>query len=156
MARDQHRFVDREAGWPGIGFLTAEPLADFRSRCDTIEQAYEFCLGYAAQGLTPQDAGENGRQAREYLRRCEQALDGIADSLTASVNRLALDSATAYHAFIRVIDRDARDAQAAVNLVLAQPAIGSQLIDNLNASIHFRALLTDLFLIDEALKVRGT
>jgi hypothetical protein len=36
--------------------------------------------------------------------------------------------------------------------VLAQPAIGSQLIDNLNASIHVRALLTDLFLIDEALK----
>jgi hypothetical protein len=26
------------------------------------------------------------------------------------------------------------------------------LIDNLNASIHFRALLTDLFLVDEALK----
>ena len=28
----------------------------------------------------------------------------------------------------------------------------SQLVDNLNASIHLRALLTDLFLIDEALK----
>ncbi len=40
----------------------------------------------------------------------------------------------------------------AVELVLAQPAISSQLIDNLNASIHLRALLTDLFLIDEILK----
>jgi len=27
------------------------------------------------------------------------------------------------------------------------------LIDNLNASIHVRALLTDLFLLDEALKI---
>jgi hypothetical protein len=36
-----------------------------------------------------------------------------------------------------------------VDLVLAQPAISSQLIDNLNASIHLRALLTDLFLITE-------
>ena len=43
-------------------------------------------------------------------------------------------------------------AQAAVHLVLAQPAISSQLVDNLNASIHLRALLTDLFLIDEVLK----
>jgi hypothetical protein len=51
-----------------------------------------------------------------------------------------------------VLDRDARDAQAAVRLVLAQPVISSQLVDNLNASIHLRALLTDLFLIDEALK----
>ena len=48
--------------------------------------------------------------------------------------------------------RDARDSLAAVELVLAQPAISSQLIDNLNASIHLRALLTDLFLIDEILK----
>jgi len=39
--------------------------------------------------------------------------------------------------------------------VLAQSAIGSQLIDNLNASIHVRALLTDLFLLDEVLKGDG-
>jgi hypothetical protein len=38
--------------------------------------------------------------------------------------------------------------------VLAQPAISSQLIDNLNASIHLRALLTDLFLIDEIFKLQ--
>ena len=53
---------------------------------------------------------------------------------------------------MRVIDRDARDAAAAVRLVLAQPSISSQLVDNLNASIHLRALLTDLFLIDEVFK----
>jgi hypothetical protein len=34
-------------------------------------------------------------------------------------------------------------------------SIGSQIIDNLNASIHVRALLTDLFLIDEALESSG-
>jgi hypothetical protein len=37
-------------------------------------------------------------------------------------------------------------------VVLAQPAISSQLIDNLNASIHLRALLTDLFLLGEILR----
>ena len=51
-----------------------------------------------------------------------------------------------------MIDADARKARAAIQLVLAQPAISSALVDNLNASIHLRALLTDLFLIDEALK----
>ena len=51
-----------------------------------------------------------------------------------------------------MLDRDARDSQAALQLVLAQDAIGSQIVDNLNASIHLRALLTDLFLIDEVLK----
>ena len=51
-----------------------------------------------------------------------------------------------------MLDRDASDAQASVQLVLAQPSISSQMIDNLNASIHLRALLTDLFLIDEIVR----
>jgi hypothetical protein len=40
--------------------------------------------------------------------------------------------------------------------VLAQRSIGSQMIDNVNASIHVRALLTDVFLIDEALEAVDT
>jgi hypothetical protein len=39
--------------------------------------------------------------------------------------------------------------------VLAQKTIGSQIVDNLNASIHLRTLLTDLFLLDEGLKISG-
>ena len=42
-----------------------------------------------------------------------------------------------------------------MQLVLAQPSISSQLVDNLNASIHLRALLTDLFLLDEVLKLHA-
>ena len=68
----------------------------------------------------------------------------------------SLAPAERYQDFLAVLDRDARDSLAVVHLVLAQPNISSQLIDNLNASIHLRALLTDLFLIDEILKVPQT
>jgi hypothetical protein len=66
-----------------------------------------------------------------------------------------LEAAQRYQAFVSVLYRDAQDSLAAVELVLAQPTISSQLIDNLNASIHLRALLTDLFLIGEVLRVRS-
>ncbi|HAW90299.1 MAG TPA: hypothetical protein DCX61_06520, partial [Gemmatimonadetes bacterium] len=56
----------------------------------------------------------------------------------------------------QVLQRDASNTLAALRLVMAQPSISSQLIDNLNASIHFRAVLTDLFLVDEALKASAT
>jgi hypothetical protein len=108
-------------------------LAD---RCNTVEEAYEFMLAYAGQGVA------EGVEIREYLTRAAAALTGIA-----AAAREELDSP-----FLAVLDRDAADSLAAIELVLAQPAIGSQLIDNLNASIHLRALLTDLFLIDEVLK----
>jgi len=54
--------------------------------------------------------------------------------------------------FMAVLRRDAQDSLAMFEMVLAQPAISSQLIDNLNASIHLRALLTDLFLVGEILR----
>ena len=50
-----------------------------------------------------------------------------------------------------VLDRDGRASLAAIDLVLAQPSISSQLVDNLNASVHLRALLTDLFLMSDIL-----
>src|SRR5262249_19192649 len=61
-------------------------------------------------------------------------------------------SRQAFDAFLEILDDDARKARAALRLALAQKSISSQLVDNLNASIPLRALLTDVFLIDEALK----
>jgi len=131
----------------------AEDLkTDLDARIDIIEEAYEFFLAYASQGL-PSDAGsDTGRQARDQLQRCHTALSGLAGVFTRYIEQTGLEPKAPYDAFIAVIERDARDSQAAIQLVLAQPAISSQVVDNLNASIHLRALLTDLFLIDAVLK----
>ena len=124
----------------------------FSTRCDAIEEAYEFMLAYAAQGLPHEQGSAAGSQIREFLRKCEQALDGLADAAAGAARQVNATDAATYEAFVTVLDHDARNARAAVRLVLAQPSIGSQLVDNLNASSHLRAVLTDLFLLDEALK----
>ena len=122
--------------------------ADLKARTNVIEEAYEFFLAYASQGL-PTDANTS-HPIRDHLRKFDQALTGIGEFFLDCATQLAPDVAP-YRAFVGVVERDARDAQAAIQLVLAQPGIGSQTIDNLNASIHVRALLTDLFLIEEIL-----
>jgi len=130
----------------------ADALAELNARIDTIEEAYEFFLAYASQGLPSDQGSDTGRQARNYLQRCDGALTAFGDFLNGFVDRLGVGDAAPYRAFIEVIDADARYAQAAIRLVAAQPSISSQVVDNLNASIHLRALLTDLFLIDEVVK----
>ena len=130
----------------------ADTVAELGSRINIIEEAYEFMLAYASQGLSTDQGNDTGRQAREYLKRCDTALTSLGDFLNAFTERSGVDPVAPYRAFIAVIDHDARDAQAAIQLVLAQTGISSQLVDNLNASIHLRALLTDLFLIDEVFK----
>jgi hypothetical protein len=126
--------------------------AALSSRCNAIEEAYEFMLAYAAQGLPGEEGSTSGSQIRDFLRKCDTALTGLGEAITQCVRRLGIRSPEPYHAFITVVEGDVRGAQAAVQLVLAQPSIGSQLVDNLNASIHLRAVLTDLFLLDEVLK----
>jgi hypothetical protein len=130
----------------------AEAVAELGSRINIIEEAYEFMLAYASQGLPSDQDNDTGRQAREYLRKCDAALSGLPGVTTSYVEQRGLQPTAPYDAFIAVIEHDAKNSQAAIQLVLAQPAISSQMVDNLNASIHLRALLTDLFLIDEVLK----
>jgi hypothetical protein len=131
-------------------------LAEIAERCDTIEECYEFMLAYAAQGLPSDEGSRSGGQIREYLGRAAKAISGLADSCATAVKQERLDPAEKYRAFFAVLQRDASDSLAAIDLVLAQSVIGSPLIDNLNASIHLRALLTDLFLLTEIAKIQRT
>ena len=125
---------------------------DVSSRCNSIEECYEFLLAYAGQGLSGKENSKSSGQVREFLSRAAEALTGIADAYAETVKQENLRPTEVYLAFQSVLARDAADSLASIQLVLAQATISSQLVDNLNASIHLRALLTDLFLIDEILK----
>jgi hypothetical protein len=127
-------------------------LDEICDRCEAVEECYEFLLAYAAQGLPSDRGSKSGGQVREFLRRAVEALTGLPQACAMAVKQERLEPADKYLAFIAVLDRDSRDSLAAIEVVLAQLAISSQLIDNLNASIHLRALLTDLFLLGEILR----
>jgi hypothetical protein len=129
-------------------------LTDFLERSSAVEECYEFMLAYAAQGLPSDKDSQSGGQLRELLDRAVKALSGLAESCARTVRQEGFEQPERYQAFFEVVDRDARDSLAALELVLTQPAISSQLIDNLNASIHLRALLTDLFLIGEIFRAQ--
>ena len=123
-----------------------------RERIDRVETAYEFMLAYAAQGVTGEEEGGSATEIRAQLKHTDEALEGLAALAEELVATKNLKPVQPYRSFIGVLERDAASAQAAIQLVLAQRAISSQLIDNLNALIHLRSLLTDLFLIDEILR----
>jgi hypothetical protein len=125
---------------------------DVSSRCNAIEECYEFLLAYAGQGLSGKENSQSSSQVRDFLNRAVEALTGLADAYARTVREENLQPAERYLAFLAVLEKDALDSLATIQLVLAQPTISSQLIDNLNASIHLRALLTDIFLVDEMLK----
>ena len=127
---------------------------EIAKRVDAIEGGYEMMLAYAAQGLPTDQGAANSGQLREYLKRFDEALTGLADQFKAVATAEGREPRAALDAFFDVLARDAQASQACIRVVLGQKGISSQLVDNLNASIHVRALLTDLFLIDELLKAQ--
>lgn len=121
----------------------AGPLAQ---RIDVIERGYEYLLAYAAQGR--QD--DAGTELRDTLARMHQAMTDMQGSLRAVFADLPEPSGAMH--FTDAVERDVEIARGALGVVLSRQQIGSLLIDNFNASVHMRALLTDLFLIEQALK----
>jgi hypothetical protein len=125
---------------------------DLHQRIEAIEQGYEFMLAYAAQGRQTDKGAAAGRNVREYLDKMAAALEGLSVVVDACAGELDPALPKKGAAFFAAVDSDARVALAAIRLALAREDISSQLVDNLNASIHLRALLTDLFVVDEVLK----
>jgi len=126
----------------------------FLHHSDAIEECYEFMLAYAAQGV-PSDAGDaRGAKIRAVLTRAAAAIAALAREYVEIVREQKLEPAERYLSMVNVLERDAQNSVAAIDLVLAQPSISSQLVDNLNASIHLRALLTTSFLIGEVFRAQ--
>lgn len=121
-------------------------------RADAIEGGYEMMLAYAAQGLPSDQGAANSGQLRDHLKRFDAALTGLAQTYRECAAALGAGPQDALDGFLKTLEADAATTQSALRLVLGQTGISSQMIDNLNASIHVRALLTDVFVIDEILK----
>ncbi|HUQ86561.1 MAG TPA: hypothetical protein VM096_03320 [Vicinamibacterales bacterium] len=124
-------------------------------RADAIEGGYEMMLAYAAQGLPTDQGAANSGQLRDHLKRFEAALTGLAQTYRDCAAALGVGPQDALDGFLTALEIDAQTTQSALRLVLGQPGISSQMVDNLNASIHVRALLTDVFIVDEILKSKG-
>jgi hypothetical protein len=133
--------------WNDENQRLSDAVQTFRSSLETIERAYEFMLAYAAQGRATDEGHSVGPSIRETL-----------GDLHAALGSIAAEAANAYgdnanSGFIDALGNDATRASHSVQLALSCKRLSSQLVDNLNASIHLRAVLTGLFLADEALNI---
>jgi hypothetical protein len=126
---------------------------DLKARIDAIEGGYEFFLAYAAQGLTTDQGARSSGELRDFLGKMEAALDGLADVFRTVAQEDQAAPEGAWEDLIRVLETDASATLAVVRLVGSRKGVSSQLIDNLNANIHLRALLTDLFVMDDLIEV---
>jgi hypothetical protein len=127
------------------------PVRDnrIRERIDAIEACCDFMQACGAQGLSTDSRARSGRRLRVLMAEAISAMKGIAEHCATVIDVDTIEAADRLMALLAVLDRDAGDSLAAMELVLAQPVISSWLIDNLNGSVHLRGLLGDLVVLSE-------
>ena len=114
---------------------------------DAVDSAYEFLLAYAAQGRED-DVGGPAPRARDLLAELDEALVSIVSRLNKPDPRASKER----RKFDTLAIEDIAKSRIALALVGSQSRISSELIDNLNASIHLRTVLTNLWLLSETLE----
>ena len=144
-----------------VEMIRSKKGAIARPSREEAEKAVEILLRWIGEDPTREGLldtpGRVARSYRELFAGYEQDPRAYLERTDAALKVIAaarLEGAAAGE-FLDVIRADVAKAGAAIRFVLAQSSISSQIVDNLNASIHLRALLTDLFLLDEALKISG-
>lgn len=129
--------------------MTASPDHDaavaMREAIDVVEEAYEFMLAYAAQGRKREAEDESISRIRQYLTRFTGALDAMTKAVPS-----ILSSETGKPFRARFLD-DIAVTRSVLALLLEQPSITSDMIDNTNGLIAVRAFMTDLFFVDQAI-----
>ena len=117
-----------------------------RSAFDDIEEAYEFMLAYAAQGRRSEGPGGAGpSQIRQFLQQFGRAADALSESLAGMSEG---DAASGFRK--RWLD-DIAAVRSIVDMLLAQPSITSEMVDNTNGLIALRSFLTDIFFADHVM-----
>lgn len=109
-------------------------------------------LAYAAQGKSREDQSVSP-SIRTFLENTLQAIEDLQGhfALVQQESELQQEVLEACAIFLE----DARKTRALLRLAISTDNITSQMVDNLNASIHIRAMLTDIFVIDEFLDIQA-
>jgi hypothetical protein len=115
-----------------------------RNAIDVVEEAYEFMLAYAAQGRKREAEDESISRIRQYLTRFTGALDDMEQAAPVIL------ATEAGHPFRDRFLGDIAVTRSVIMLLLERPSITSDMVDNTNGLIAVRALLTDLFFVDQA------
>ena len=116
-----------------------------RDAIDTVEEAYEFMLAYAAQGRKQEGQEEGTSKIRDYLNRFAAALESMEKAVPDALG------GTAAAPFRQRLLADMAVMRSVIAILLEKPSISSDMVDNTNGLIAVRSFLTDLFFVDQAM-----
>lgn len=127
-------------------------VSDFQSAVNDAEEAYEFMISFAGQGIGREIPESDADDVREYL---EQLRDGLEESVAAArsiPDEFDMDGADQLNTVLDDMEDEVEEAVSVLELLIAQDRITSQQVDNINGMSVFQSVVMKLFFLDEVTK----
>ena len=128
---------------------TASSVAALQDHIESAEEAYEFLISFAGQGLDRQQPPGITEEVRDYVEQLAAAfVDAHAAAVTIAEEH-DLDGETEYRAMLDRLESEIDEARTVLALLAAQDVITSAQVDNLNGMSVFQSVVMKFFFLDE-------
>lgn len=127
-------------------------VSEFQDGVDRVEEAYEFMISFAGQGIGREVQTSTSEDVRGYLKQLRDGLADAIDAARAIPDEFDLQGVDAFERVIDELEREHQEAHDIIELLIAQDKITSQQVDNINGMSVFQSVMMKLFFLDELTK----
>ena len=124
-------------------------VSDFMAAVERSEEAYEFMISYAGQGIGREIPTQDVKEIRDYLEQLQEALEDAVSAAREIPEEFDLDGEDHYYDVLDRLETEREEAADVLALLIAQDRITSQQVDNLNGMSVFQSVMMKLFFLEE-------
>lgn len=122
----------------------------FQEEVERTEEAYEFMISFAGQGLGRAEQTEgDAEEIRTYLRQLREALEAGSEVAAEIPEEEDLAGEEHYEAFVELLQDEVEEAVVTLELLAAQGRITSAQVDDVNGMSVFQSIVMKLFFLDD-------
>lgn len=126
-----------------------DPVTDYQAAVTRAEEAYEFMIAYAGQGIGREIPEKKSDDVREYIIQLEGALHDAHEAASAIGDTHEIDGAEQYEGMLADMAAELDEASTILDLLAAQDRVTSAQVDNINGMSVFQSVMMKLFFIDD-------
>ncbi|WP_331235040.1 hypothetical protein [Natronorarus salvus] len=124
-------------------------VSEFVEAVSRAEEAYEFMISYAGQGIGREIPTKDVREIRIYLNQLREALQDSVTTGKEIPEEFDIDGEEHFYDVVDQMEVESEDAVEILDLLIAQDRITSQQVDNLNGMSVFQSIVMKMFFLEE-------
>lgn len=125
-------------------------VTEFQEEVERVEEAYEFMISFAGQGLGRAEQTEgDAEEIRSYLLQLRDGLEAGVEAAAEIPEEEELAGAEEYETFVDELLDEIDEATLTLELLAAQDLITSAQVDDINGMSVFQSIVMKFFFLDD-------